>query len=177
MKKGFGFIFFIILTLFLTPTYVIRFGFLGLPDNLLMLWVFFLWIIWLCIITYQNRWQELYNFVKNFDKKLLVLILVFFLAGLLSVFIGGFDVKKLGQFTVLFLQPLSLFFIAAFHFNHAQQNKNYLLVTTYFLLAIAGLYGILQYFTLLGLPPLWWGNSVEPKLSHCTPLVCGAVVS
>jgi O-antigen ligase len=31
------------------------------------------------------------------------------------------------------------------------------------LLALAGIYGVLQYFTLLGLPQAWWGNSDEPK--------------
>src|SRR6202000_2335904 len=60
-------------------------------------------------------------------------------------------------------QPISLFFIAGYIFKQNPKAKNFILYTLYFILAAAGIYGIIQYFTLIGLPMAWWGNSVEPK--------------
>ncbi len=85
------------------------------------------------------------------------------MAGIISLFVKGFELKKLGQFIVLFLQPISLFFISTFIINKNQKTKPLILNTLYLILAACGLYAIIQYFTLLGLPPAWWGNSVEPK--------------
>ncbi len=150
-------------TLIFAPLYAWRFTVLNLPVNFLMLWVFLVWLVWLTVVFVQNRWQGLFVFFKKLDKNLLLLILLFLFAGALSVFIKGFNIKKLAQFIVLFLQPTSLFFIAAFHFDHNPQNKRRLPLTAYCLLAAAGLYAIVQYFTLWGLPPEYWGNSVEPK--------------
>ena len=97
------------------------------------------------------------------DKKLLVFVSLFLLSGIIALFIRGFDRQKLGQFIVLFLQPISLFFISGYIFKQNPKSKYFLLLTFYFLLGLAGIYAIVQYFTLLGLPPAWWGNSVEPK--------------
>ncbi len=153
----------IILTLLLTPAYVLRFNLFGFPVNFLMVWVVFVWFIFVSVFTAKHEWQNFLNFIKNFDKKILILTGLFFLAGLISLSVKGFDQKKTGQFIVLFLQPISLFFISRFVFDNYPKVKSLLLATCYLLLAVMGLYAILQYFTLLGLPPMWWGNSVEPK--------------
>lgn len=155
--------FLLALTFFLAPTYVLRFKLLGLPANFLMLWIFLVWIIFAVWLVRKKQLAMFVDACKNIDKKILWLTGLFFLAGVLSLFIGGIDRAKLGQFIVLFLQPISLFFIANFIFQQNPKSKPYLLTTIYCLLALAGLYAVLQYFTLLGLPPLWWGNSVEPK--------------
>jgi O-antigen ligase len=63
----------------------------------------------------------------------------------------------------LFLQPLSIFFIAGYIFKQNPAHKNFLLSTFYFLLGLSGVYALIQYFALLGLPAAWWGNSIEPK--------------
>jgi len=138
-----------------------------------MAWVFLVWIIFGLWLITKKHVRDFINFKLSVDKKILIPLSLFFLAGLISIFIGGIDRQKLGQFIVLFLQPISLFFIAGYIFSArggsasgGKQNpksKGLLLTTCYFLLALAGLYAIIQYFTLLGLPPLWWGNSVEPK--------------
>ncbi|MCX6797573.1 MAG: O-antigen ligase family protein [Candidatus Doudnabacteria bacterium] len=155
--------YFIALTLLLTPAYALRFNLFGFPANFLMVWVVFVWIIFILVFTAKHEWQNFFNFIKNFDKKILILTGLFFLAGLISLSVKGFDQKKIGQFVVLFLQPISLFFISRFVFDNYPKVKSLLLATCYLLLATMGLYAILQYFTLLGLPPMWWGNSTEPK--------------
>ncbi len=163
----------LLLTFILAPAYVIRFSLFHLPTNLLMLWVFLVWIIFGFWLLKNKKIRDFINFKLSVDKKILIPTTLFFLSGIISLFIGGVDRAKLGQFIVLFLQPISLFFIAGYIFSAGgrsasggKQNpkaKDYLLTTIYLLVAIAGLYATVQYFTLLGLPSAWWGNSVEPK--------------
>jgi O-antigen ligase len=155
--------FFLLLTFILAPAYVIRFGFFHLPTNLLMLWVFLLWVIFGLWLFANKKVREFIRFKLSLDKKILIPVCLFLLAGFISLFIGGIDRAKLGQFIVLFFQPISLFFIAGYIFKRNPKSKNLILYTLYIILAAAGLYAALQYFTLLSLPPLWWGNSVEPK--------------
>jgi hypothetical protein len=138
-----------------------------------MVWVFLVWIIFGGWLLVNKHIKDFVRFKLSINKKVLIPICLFFLAGLISLFVGVIDRAKLGQFIVLFLQPISLFFIAGYIFSagdrsasgekQTPKSKNLLLTTCYLLLAAAGLYAVLQYFTLLGLPPLWWGNSQEPK--------------
>jgi len=163
----------LILTFVLAPTYVIRFSFLHLPTNLLMVWVFLFWIIFGVWLIVNKKVEDFIRFKLSTDRKIIIPLTLFFLAGLISLFVGGVDRAKLGQFIVLLLQPISLFFIAGYIFSAGggsasggkefPKSKSYLLSTIYYLLAAAGLYAIIQYFTLHGLPPAWWGNSQEPK--------------
>lgn len=153
----------IVFTILLAPAYTYKFVLNGLPTNLLMVWLFLVWLIFFSTLFLQKQFSEFVKFVKNTEKKVFVLIVLFFLAGIISLFLNGLTQAKLGQFIVLFLQPLSLFFIAKFIFEKNSNQKHFLLLTFYFLLALAGLYAIIQYFTLFGLPPAYWGNSVEPK--------------
>jgi O-antigen ligase len=155
--------FLLALTLLLTPAYVIKFKLFGFPTDILMIWVVLFWIIFAVWLITKNRLADFWDSIKSLDKKLLILILLFFLSGIISLFINGIDRPKLGQFIVLFLQPISIFFIGRYLIALFPKATNYLLLTTYFLLTIAGAYAIIQYFTLLGLPPAWWGNSNEPK--------------
>lgn len=156
-------IYLIALTLLLTPTYAIRFEFFGLPINILMLWVSVVWAVFGINLILKNRWWNFIYSIKRLDKKVFSLIIVFFLAGLVSLFWNGFSFAKLGQFIVLFLQPISLFFIAVFEWYRNPNSKNLLLTVCYLLLALMGAFSFIQYFTLIGLSPGFWGNSVEPK--------------
>jgi len=128
-----------------------------------MLWVIFVWVVFLVWLLIKKQLSPFLTAVKNGDKKILVFSALFFLSGLISLFVKGVDREKLGQFIVLFLQPISIFFIIGYIFKQNPKAKSMLLTTCYLLLAAAGFYAILQYFTLLGLPAAWWGNSVEPK--------------
>jgi O-antigen ligase len=128
-----------------------------------MLWVFLFWIIFGAWLVIKKQLLLFLTAVKNSNRTILVLVGLFFLSGVMSLFVGSIDRAKLGQFIVLFLQPIPTFFITGYIFKQNPKSKDFLLFTFYFLLGIAGLYAIIQYFTLLGLPPAWWGNSIEPK--------------
>ena len=56
-----------------------------------------------------------------------------------------------------------MIFIGNFLIQKSPNTKYYLLNAIYFSLALSGLYAILQYFSLWGLPQAFWGNSMEPK--------------
>ncbi|MDR3642798.1 MAG: O-antigen ligase family protein [Candidatus Doudnabacteria bacterium] len=155
--------YFLILTLILAPTYAIRFKFLSFPANLLMIWVFLFWLSFAVWLLAKKKLSTFLTAVKNADRKILRLTGLFFLSGVISLFTGGIDRAKLGQFIVIFLQPILTFFIAGFIIKQNQNTKYYIINTIYFLLALAGIYALIQYFTLWGLPAAWWGNSIEPK--------------
>ncbi len=156
-----------VLTLLLAPAYAVRFDLFGLPTNLLMVWLFLLWLFFASWLFIGHRMSD---FVHWFRSELvtyhLSLVTLFLLAGLISLFVGGLSQEKLGQFIVLFLQPVAIFVIFRYllSIKHLALNtRNWFLVSCYLLLAISGLYAIIQYFTLLGVPEAWWGNAQEPK--------------
>ncbi|MBL8031596.1 MAG: O-antigen ligase family protein [Candidatus Doudnabacteria bacterium] len=166
------------LTLLLSPTYAIRFNILGLPANALMVWLFLLWAIFVVWIFYTNQINSFGNWLRSeLSTKHFVLSTTFLLAGITSLFVGGFSQQKLGQFIVLFLQPMGTFIVARYVYKRhpsrlgspseaeatSDKHKDLLRVACYLLLALSGLYAIIQYFTLLGVPEAWWGNANEPK--------------
>lgn len=151
------------LTLFLAPTYVIRFNFFGLPANLLMLWVPLVWVIFAIWIFSTRRLRDFRQSIVSIDRRLLWLIGIFFIVGTVALFIGGVAQAKLGQYIVWFVEPLSMFFIARFLVQKFPAAKVYFVSAIYFFLFVSGVYALVQYFTLHGLPPAWWGNSDEPK--------------
>src|SRR3989344_6378288 len=155
--------YFLALTILLAPTYAVRFNFFGLPTNLLMLWVVLVWIIFAVYLTRQKQWGIFFGHSLRLDLRILSFTSIFFLAGIISLFWQGFNLEKLGQFIVLFLQPISIFLIAGFEYRRNPASKTLLLNSCFLLLALMGIYSLIQYFTLWGLPPAYWGNSVEPK--------------
>lgn len=156
-------IYLIALTLLLAPTYAIRFELFGLPTNLLMLWVFFVWLAFALYLVINKRVLHFLTDVKKCEIKLLAPIGAFLFAGLISLFWQGFTLEKLGQFIVLFIQPISLFIIASFVWPRYPASKPLIFNACYLLLALMGIFSVVQYFTLFGLPPQYWGNSLEPK--------------
>lgn len=128
-----------------------------------MLWVILLWSIFAIWLSTKKLWSDFLNKAFALNKKSLLFIILFFLAGCLSLVTHNLDRQNLGQFVVLILQPMSIFFVGRYLTGKFPHTKYYILNTCYFILAITGLYALVQYFTLLGLPSAWWGNSVEPK--------------
>src|SRR6201999_2102030 len=112
-----------------------------------MLWVFLVWIVFLVWLIYKKQFTNFLNFKENTDKKVLLFTGLFFLSGIIALFVHGIDRAKIGQFIVLFLQPISLFFIAGYIFKQNPKAKSLILYTLYFILAAAGTYAIIQYFT------------------------------
>jgi O-antigen ligase len=95
-----------------------------------------------------------------------LLLAAFFLAGVISLFVGGLSQEKLGQFIVLFLQPIGTYFIFRYLLSLdtiASGIRKWFFWSSLHFVAAAGLYAVIQYTTLLGVPQAWWGNSQEPK--------------
>ena len=153
----------IAITLLLAPTYVIRFHFFGFPTNMLMVWIALVWILFAYWIYNNHVVRKFFQFSLNVDRKLRWLVGMFFLAGVLSLFVGGVTQGKVGQFVVLFVQPISLFFITRFVFASLSRSKELVLYAAFLFVAIAGVLAVIQYTSLLGLPEIFWGNSNEPK--------------
>ncbi len=151
------------ITFLLAPAYIIKFNLFGFPSNVLMAWVFLFWIIFAIWLIAKKQISAFLTVVKNTDSKILILTGLFFTSGIISLWVGDLDRAKLGQFIVLFLQPIGIFFIGKF-LNESFPNTKYIIHNTlYALLGLAGAYALIQYLTLLGLPPAWWGNNEEPK--------------
>lgn len=154
----------IALTIFLAPTYIVRFSIGGLPLNLLMVWIVVLWIIVAIHLTIRKNWKKFLQVPLHLDRRLLWLVVLFLLSGIISLFVGGISQEKIGQFIVLFIQPLSLFWIVR-HYISVDREKTiaHLKTAALIFVAVAGVYAVVQYFTLIGVPMAWWGNANEPK--------------
>lgn len=153
----------IFITLLLTPAYALRFNIVGQSANLLLVWVVLVWLFFSIHLLRLNRLKDFWHYLKTLDKKWLLLVFIFFLSGLLALYNQGFSQKKLGQFLVLFLQPISLFFCFGYLFYKNPEFKTSWIYAAYLLLGLMGIWSIIQYFTLFGLPVEYWGNAVEPK--------------
>ncbi len=153
----------IILTLVLAPSFVWRFNLGPLPTNLLMVWVVLVWIIFAINLISKKQLYNFWEFIKSLDKKILWACSLFLASGLTSLFVRGINKEKLGQFIVLFIQPISLFAISGYLTNQNLKIKQQLVNIIYIFLAIAGIYAVIQYFSLWNLPAEYWGNALEPK--------------
>ncbi len=156
---------------------MVRFNLLGLPTNLLMVWLFLLWLVFVIWIASTSRFFEFFAWLRSeLLTAYCLLLTIFVLAGTASLFVGGFSQEKLGQFIVLFLQPIGTFVIV--HYLGSIRNwqpaltrvgrgrleiGNLLTQAALLFVSVAGLYAIIQYFTLIGVPTAWWGNAQEPK--------------
>jgi O-antigen ligase len=56
-----------------------------------------------------------------------------------------------------------MYFITKYIFAIKYESKHLILYTLYFILAAAGIFAVLQYFTGIGLPLLFQGNDFEPR--------------
>lgn len=153
----------LILTFASAPAYALRFGLAGLPTNLLMVWLFIVIALFCVWIFYSKNLNSFFKSVLEIDNKILLAVCLFMVAGIISLFVGGYSLPKYGQFIVLFLQPISGFFILRFIFKKYPEAKAKLIFFFYIFVSVAGLLALIQYFTLIGLPAEFWGNSNEPK--------------
>ena len=154
----------------LTPTYRIRFELAGIPLNLLEILV----IVFIgSFIFWIARTKQLKSFMKFITDQPKIFILgagLFIVAGLLSTLISPDLRHAAGMYLTLILMPIMCFFPAKYILK-SDRNKEIFLTTITLVILIASAYAVVQYFTLIGLPESWWGNSAEPKraisfLSH-----------
>lgn len=151
------------LTFLLAPTFALRFSLFGLPANFLMIWIFFVWAVFFIWLLAKKQFNEFIQARFKMDLKFLIFIGLLFLAATISLFVGGFNQEKLGQYLVLFVQPMGTFFMARFLYKKYPNSKQWLVYAVYLFLAVSGIFAVYQYYTLVGLPPKYWGNSIEPK--------------
>ena len=155
------------LTLLFAPLYAVRFTLWGVPTNVLMLWVF-------CVLLAGVGWVVVTKRVRHCLQWLGTelrtiqsgLVLLFLLSGVASLFVGGVSEDKLGQLLVLFLQPIGMYFLVryyAYATNLQLEVGSLLSKASLLFVCVCGVYAIIQYTTLLGVPEAWWGNAVEPK--------------
>jgi O-antigen ligase len=153
--------FLLALAVLLGPAYSLRFNIGPLSANLLMVWLGFLILIGGWLIK-QKSGRE--NFLKSVRaSRWLWPLGLFLLSGLISLFWPQSDVSKAGKFLVWYIEPIFVFLLAQQWFQDHPEAKNKVSAAMYILLAAMGLYSLLQYFTLIGLPAYYWGNGEEPK--------------
>jgi O-antigen ligase len=156
------------------PLYVWRFSIGGLPTNFLMLASFVVIAVAVVDLWRQGLWAKFLVSWRDLDRWLLSGIAAIGVASIASLFVFGVTTEKLAQWVVLYAQPLALFFLLRFYVAHSAGGESgsvassskfleQIRLAAYIVVGAAGALAMVQYFTLLGLPPQWWGNSVEPK--------------
>ncbi len=151
------------LSLLLAPLYVWRFNIAGLPLNFLMVWLGLVIVVSLAWIIYKKELSQFVDYCYSRDRVLFGLVCAFFLAGVISLFVGGFSIPKLGQFVVLFAQPIAVFFLLRYISANSSSVHSGMRSAMYWFVGACGFFAIVQYATLWGLPSDWWGNANEPK--------------
>ncbi|MEK7075787.1 MAG: O-antigen ligase family protein, partial [Patescibacteria group bacterium] len=117
---------------------------------------FFIWVI-------KNKLtKEFREYIQAQPKFFTIFFILFFLSGIISTFVSPDLRKATGQFLVLFLMPMLVYFPAGFILANPI-NKIRFVKIIFLAVSVVSIYGIIQYFTLIGLPSQWWGNANEPK--------------
>lgn len=155
--------FLLVLTFLLSPLYVWRFNFGGIPTNFLMLLCAAVILIGAVVILSRGWLNQFIENAKNTPRWLLWSMFLFGLASLISLFAFGFDQSKFGQWIVLYAEPIALFFLIKFFAAKDKEVGRHYHNDVYLLLGLIGIVSIVQYLTLWSLPPDWWGNANEPK--------------
>lgn len=154
--------YFLSLIFILAPTYLIRYKFGSIGINLLEILVAIFLAAFIFWLIQKKQIADFRQFVFSRSRKFLIATGLFLLAGLISAIVSPVHTRGIGLFIVYFLEPVLLFFPASYLFQDPA-NKDRLLKIIFAVIGIFSLYGIIQYFTRLGLPVEYWGNSIEPK--------------
>ncbi len=150
------------LLLVLAPSYVIRFQIANIPLNFLEILVA-VFLVSFTIWIHKNKLKkEFKEYIKAQPKLLKSFFVLFFLSGLISTIISPNLQKATGQFLVLFLMPMLVYFPAGFILANPITKIRFVKII-FLTIGLISIYGIIQYFTLIGLPSQWWGNANEPK--------------
>ncbi len=150
------------LLLVLAPSYVIRFQIVNVPLNFLEILVAIFLVSFTIWIHKNKLTKEFKEYIKAQPKLLKSFFVLFFLSGLISTIISPNLQKATGQFLVLFLMPMLVYFPAGFILANPITKIRFVKII-FLTIGLISIYGIIQYFTLIGLPSQWWGNANEPK--------------
>ncbi len=166
----------------LAPLYVWRFVVPignGLPTNFLMLANFVVVGVGVLMMWRGSNdsgidgvTKKMRDVFAELGRPLSVAIGLFGLASVISLVAFGVNGEKFAQWMVLYAQPLIIFFLIKYFLPSAeidmearQRWVGYFYGAAYIVVGAAGVLAMVQYFTLLTLPPAWWGNANEPKRS------------
>ena len=150
----------------IAPTYVWRFRILGFPTNFLEIAVGLFWLIFIVYLfsnKEERRYAKFFAFLKTQSRFFTFSMALFLLAAVISTIISPDKSRAIGLFVAYFFEPMITYFLAKFIFEKDPENKRMFVNTILVVIGICSLYGIIQYFTRIGLPSEWWGNSTEPK--------------
>lgn len=145
------------------PLYIWRFELVGLPTNFFMVYAFIVACIGGFTILAHGQLKAAWQTGKDFPSIFRWAFLAFYLASIVSLFVGGFDLAKLGQWLVVYALPMKLAAQMYFYLRKEPDRKQVVLWFIYAFLLGSGITALVQYFWLVGLPTDWWGNSTEPK--------------
>ncbi|GAC1412825.1 MAG: hypothetical protein NVSMB66_3040 [Candidatus Doudnabacteria bacterium] len=143
------------------PLYIVRFKF-GIPLNLLEIIALIFLAIFAFWLYKNNLVNDFIQHVEGQPRVMLILATLFLLAGLLAAFISPDKARGAGLWLALFLEPI-LIYLPANYILSSPLNKIRLVKFIFILIGLFSIFAIFQYFTLLGLPNAWLGNSIEPK--------------
>ncbi len=147
-----------LLTLLL-PLYAWRFSPGGLPLNALLLGdaIF-------CAAVFALSLGRTASGPARFNKTAAGLgALLVAAAGTASFFINHGSRAGLGQLMVLALEPAATYFAIRAAVSREPRTEAWVRAALYLLVGSAGALALVQYFTLHGLDPMFWGNALEPK--------------
>ncbi len=163
----------IYLIILLLPTYQIRFQLARIPMTFLEGMILILGAIEFVrfIIlslrgtaaaeTKQSKIQKLRSDAHN-DKWLLIFILLFLLAALISVFVSPVRIKAAGVFKAYFAEAVLFCFLTVLIID-TQKKLQRLWKILAILVLYLSIFGIYQFITLYGLPFNWWAVDVASR--------------
>lgn len=148
--------------LLLSPSYIIRFHYGNGSVNLLQILVAAFWLIFAVHLYTRSLFRDFWAFFKNQNKLFLFAALLFLISGIVSAAISPNKTRAVGLLFSYFIQPIITYFLASYLLKHEQQKIKFIKFV-YFAVELFAIWGVIQYFTLWGLPKEWWGNAGEPK--------------
>ena len=140
--------------LFLLPVYQIRFSVFGWPTTLLEI------LIAAFLAGLVANFPD-YKKLKHLGRINWAIGLLVLAAGIATL-ISPEPMKALGQLKAFFIEPVLLFYAAVILFADRDNLKNSLRAL-FISSSLISLFGLIQYWTYLGLPIRFWGTGVEPE--------------
>ena len=145
------------LILFILPSYLIRLKIGNFPTTFLELMV----VMFILSVLARLGPKKIYQQTKKLGR-FNWLIGLFVLSGIISIFVSPETLKAAGAFKAFILEPV-LFFYATISILRKKDDFKVPLLSLLLSSTLVSAFGLLQYFTLLGLPTRFWGFGFETR--------------
>ncbi|OGE88886.1 MAG: hypothetical protein A3J07_00855 [Candidatus Doudnabacteria bacterium RIFCSPLOWO2_02_FULL_49_13] len=140
--------------LFLLPAYQVRFTLLGLPTTLLE-------VLILAFLVGLLAQQPDFRPLRKLGR-LNWIIGLFLLAASVAAYLSPEKLKALGELKAFFIEPVLVFYALVLLWEE-KSNIRLALQGLFVSSGLISLFGVVQYFTLSGLPIRFWGTGIEPE--------------